>query len=472
MPKEPHIQDHWWALKNLQHLGSHCKVPELFRLLESFLANTGYFKRQWVRQEWHAARDLQISSGPYTFAFRTLVFVSDLMKEWWNTVGSFSIGTPNALSAYHILKADYLGQPSPLDNPSPFDHVWDIEAGTADSQVWTTLILESAFFDSTLPHDKIYAIVGMAKTKVATLAATRNHVNPDSIQPVSTENARLPMDYAKPISLVYRDVAAMLLRLSPYAHFMLSFRACERSVTDDFPSWFPSLSEPFSGIFQTETRGNRGVVVQDFDYDELLITVLGSTLAIVAAEDALPHQHTFEHALAQDIAQEETPFHRTGLRLYDNPAPPDEVSILHTICRRLVNVCRFSLVNLRVPRTSPQLAEGMSNLVALAPQHATAGDIVVELTGCLVFFLLRPLGTTRKDKFLFLGPVVVFYTRSEQFDDCSEQLDDRSERSDEHSEQFNDRTWRVGQWRQLSQDGQSWRDMNREENQSELYRLC
>lgn len=395
----PDDHNPWSALENRSH-GSACKLQELCDITDLFLAQTSWFGRQWIRQEVHAASDLQIFCGMYRFHFNSLVSISESLSRVRKRLTPGSLGVHNAFSAFQILHTDYRGREVPIGGHDPA------------SQVWTDMLLESAFFDSTLPQDKIFAVSGMVQATVR--ADPLINRGSKSRTPVKTG---LQVDYSRPLPLLYADVMKMLRELSPYMEILLCFRACHKVVIEDLPSWFPDFQKPASGVMWANyDRRRRGVYIQDYNQDNGTITVNGNALATVSSEDNLSHQASFHQALVENFPDEKVDLSALPLRLYGCQRGINGFLILPIACRRLMDECSFSLVGLRVlnEKSSDRQArfEGY-NLIALVPRAAIAGDILVELEGSSACFLLRP-SARRKGHYFFLGTVLVFYTKKEE----------------------------------------------------------
>ena len=398
----------WPAIESRIHKGN-CKLHELCEIEDSFLADTKWFSRQWVRQEVHAARDLQMFSGPYKFHFRTLELVSEYLIRSGREMRSLP-GPPDlhvAFSRYHILNSDYLrlGPSAYLRRPAS-------KVGPpSPSEVWTKLLFESAFFDSSLPHDKIYALIGMAKASIPTSRLSKHRLDFSS-----KEESDLRVDYTKPLPLVYRDVFEMLYRLSSSSQILLSFRACHRVVIDDVPSWFPDLESTPPGISWFEYHKQGGINIEDYDSEEGSITISGHILTQVTSENASRHQLSFEQAMAEGFPDENDALWAERLQFYGYQKSMKSLHCLSTACRRLFKTCSFSLVSLQKRDLTARRGDELLHppdydLVALAPRGSQAGDVVVEQEGSLAKILLRP-SARKKGKFVFLSPIIPFLITS------------------------------------------------------------
>jgi hypothetical protein len=383
----------WAVLENRSH-GQDCKLSEMCDLADRFLSDTVYFGRAWIRQEVHAARELQMFCGAYKFHFNSLVSVSESLARARSVSLPTSASMNASFSAFQILKADYVGRQTPIGGFDP------------ESQVWTDLLLESAFFDSTLPQDRIYAVLGMA---MATLRG--DPLISRAAKSRAAPRKALQVDYARKLPLVYADVMAMLGELSPHLEILLTFRTCHQVVIDDLPSWFPDFQSHPSGVIWTDfDRRARGILIDKYEIDGSL-TIQGTSLAVVSSGSAMQHLSTFQEALAGDFPDEKIDLSAIPLRLYGCQWGMNGLLVLPIACRRLMAQCSFSLVSVRACEAESSERQGNArplDLVALAPRATLAGDVLVQLHGSSACFLLRPSARVA-GKYFFLGPILLFY---------------------------------------------------------------
>lgn len=386
----------WEALENRSH-GIGCQLHDLHRITDEFLKETAWFRRAWIRQEVHAARDLQMFCGPYRFHFNSLTSISESLARAQSGFVPGSVGVHNSFSAFQILKADYIGRE------------WPVRGHAPESQIWTDMLLESAFFDSTLPQDKVYAVLGMAT------ATVRDNPSIKALN-LRTISKGLEVDYTKPLSLVYLNTMNMLRQMSPNLPILLAFRSCNNVVIDDLPSWFPDIRTAPSGVIWADhDMRRRGIFIEEYAEDGS-ITVCGDTFAAVGSEDPFRHQVTFQKALAENFPDEKVDLSALPLRLYGCHRGMNGLLILPIACRRLIEKCSFSLVNLQLTGQKPRESQDNKasfHLIALTPRATTVGDILTRLEGSSAAFLLRPSARIR-GRYYFLGPVLVFYAKREE----------------------------------------------------------
>ena len=116
----------------------------------SFFVSKPLFRRMWIRQEFLAARDLHFLCGTDSCDIDRLSDLIDNLKvESDRDCHPQASGQVQAALCYKYIRSDH--------------NVNNAEKGEIADLTWFQTIMRSTIYRATLPHDKIYAVLGIAK---------------------------------------------------------------------------------------------------------------------------------------------------------------------------------------------------------------------------------------------------------------------------------------------------------------------
>jgi len=220
----------------------------------------GQFERIWVVQEIVNAKRAIVHCGTFQFPWALL---GDVVHTLRSLKSDDVLGNPKAVTAITMMTDFQRERNSAVESSA---------AVPGESRL-LDLLEEFREFESTVPSDKIYALLALAGPN---------------------QRARVTIDYDKPSEQVFTEFAAEEIRagsLDVLTHCAWSAPACQLHLPSWVPDWTrPGAVEPFSfrGL-RCSAAGNTKAKILSLDDNGGTIELLGRILDKVCAVDDKAH---------------------------------------------------------------------------------------------------------------------------------------------------------------------------------------
>jgi hypothetical protein len=214
---------------------------------QTFITSRPFFQRTWIRQEVFAARKLNVICGSYVYSFKRFTNVLDQILPDQTTGSSKFVNsddpTARALLCYSYFRMDH-------------DKFYNISSINLHTVLFHT-VLRSAMYQSTLPQDKVYGVLGMMseQTKMAD-----NPYEPNEEDDIT--NGFPAPDYNKPVSLVYQDFVKHHMNKSRTLNCLSIFHKRALQGTD-LPSWAVDLRVDTPRYLVPGQLADWGIIYED-----------------------------------------------------------------------------------------------------------------------------------------------------------------------------------------------------------------
>ena len=383
----------------------------------TFITTRPFFQRTWIRQEIFAARTLRLICGRYNFPFKNFTeIVGQLLPEHTTDGGRFVTGKPDdngddnarALQCYSYFALDH-------------DKLYTITSINLHS-VWFHNVMRSAMYKSSLPHDKVFAVLGMSSWQTST-AESGSTMPPDPDADI-TRGFPAP-DYTKPASVVFQEFVKHHINVSQTLRCLSIFQ--DRSRQDpNLPSWTVDLRLDTPRYLSTQQLSCWGIEWEDeiprqrFSQHGIL-PLRGILVARLGRQtDAEPDPWAESYPreamlppspMLQGCNDSEEHWFPEEDYENDNPDAP-----LDQTLQLLQRDCGYTWMPLGehlapiVPQEDSLQWPGREEFHhhALVSEAAREGDVVVHLGGADVACVLRPAGGEGKEqRWTFLGPALL-----------------------------------------------------------------
>ncbi|KIX08696.1 uncharacterized protein Z518_03353 [Rhinocladiella mackenziei CBS 650.93] len=376
------------------------------------VTSRAFFRRTWIRQEFFAAQEMDIVCGKHVFSFPRLSNVLDQLLPEYATSPSRFIHDPDpasrALLCYSYFRSDYESQ--------------QMHQTREANSIWFYTIMRSAIYQSTLPQDKIFAVLGI----VTALTNQEANAKMDVEQWDATKGLP-PIDYTKPMSLVFQDFIKHTVNGSNNLKCLSIFENRGASGKD-LPSWTIDLRVDVPRYLVPEQMAYWGrdfveelrKTTLDFDQHNVL-PLHGRRIGTIGAPDSqkatcFPWSEDYPREviglaspmLESCLSAEESWFPEADNRDSEGQLA-QALARLQTQCAYLWKAmdCKSSVImpldGTHVPelRSRPKSERYHYAFVSDLVNH---GDILVHLNGASLPFVLRDAG---KGTFSFLGPAIL-----------------------------------------------------------------
>jgi len=390
-----------------------CRDPETRAAARNFIETKPWFQRTWVRQEAHASRKIVPMCGPHSCSYKAFERTMDeLMPDMADPLNSFdphrdpSEPVHKAKMIYALFKRDC-------------DTYHFPEKQMED--MWFHLIMRSTLYDSTLPHDKVYAVLGIV-AKMTKRGGQRWHVD------VLDSTETFPgIDYSKSVSIVFQDFTKHAINTSGHLGCLSIFQDREKVMggDDNLPSWAidlrrnaPRFKVPLE-MYSLSRSLKTSLIDQNYD-DHGRLRLWGRRMGTVSSVDS-----PWKDGLQREVSWRS----RSGglescFSTNDRWFPKEGNKGMEETFKILEKLCSYVWVEVApTPRRLyaelsrdgfEEFSEERHRCFAFASHQVWEGDLIVHLFGADVPFLLRYV---QDNEYIFLGPVVLVLGRIKKLKD-------------------------------------------------------
>lgn len=372
---------------------------EMRAAAQSLMETTPYFRRTWIRQEVHAASEVQIVCGPYACSFEDFALVmDDVLTGAQDTTNVFNPQMDpkdekyRAIMLYIFFKRDCDTYHFPEEEMS---------------NMWFRLIMRSTLYECSMAQDKVYGVLGI-------VAKMTRRGDPEYADRIDSTVGFPGVDYTKQVGQVYQDFVKHSINVSGNLD-ALSVFADRESMGEDLPSWVidlrtnvPRLVVPLE-MFDLWGRGDHGLEEQDYNEYGVLrlrgrrLGVIGSTIS--PFPDGLERQITGRHdpVLHSCFSSREMwePEKKGSKGMNETFKIIEEKcsyvwTTVEPVANRLYGDADFSGFDPTEHRCH-----------ALVSSKAKEGDIIIYLCGGSVPFVISPIVEGDVNPYRFLGPALL-----------------------------------------------------------------
>lgn len=219
-------------------------------LQEAPMLMPAQFERVWVIQEVARAKQVTLHIGSMTIGWDVFVSIIVTMRRFFLDIMIRPDAGPKAICLFNSLSTDLQG---------PVEDRMDL----------LTLLEETRGFKSSLPSDKIYAVMGMAK-----------------------DDEGVVVDYLSPPATVFENFTRQYMQNHDSIDILYHCVHSNIPATLDLPSWVPDWSrpgevEPFRIRTHRASAGGTKPPSFSFDVDNRGLRVKGFIVERVSAIDTL-----------------------------------------------------------------------------------------------------------------------------------------------------------------------------------------
>ncbi|KIW87021.1 uncharacterized protein Z519_12318 [Cladophialophora bantiana CBS 173.52] len=357
-----------------------------------------FFERQWIRQEYEAAEELSLVCGNCQTAISTFLRALQTLLSDYGASYEVVLSEPELISRawlrYTYFRSHFLS-----------------ESLINTSQNWFSTVMRGSVYAATLPHDKIFSILGIAARFQKDKTNLTSHVGR---KPWNITLGYPGIDYHKSVSLVFQDFIKFTINLEKTLA-CLAIVQDRSTIGPDLPSWAIDLrvDVPRCQLFSS---GIRGCKAQDFNNHGTLV-VLGQKVGRIGVpksqkKDICPFADDYPHQEEQNRALVDQPSLKDCLTQSESDLRmiPDSFPKVSRLIQRRCNytykeITMDTPVNFSRSQWCAWLFGRQRYTYALASSLVDDGDWLVLLQGSRCLFVLRQNSDNR---YTFLGPAICY----------------------------------------------------------------
>ncbi|KAF2277930.1 HET-domain-containing protein [Westerdykella ornata] len=367
---------------------------------QSFIETTPYFRRTWIRQEVHAASEVQLVCGPYACSFEDFaVVMDDLLAREQDATNLFdptrdpTEETYRAMMLYIFFKRDC----DTYHFPEEEMH-----------NMWFRLIMRSAMYECSMPQDKVYGVLGI----VAKM--TRSGAEEEYAERIDSTVGFPGVDYTKGVARVYQDFVKHAINGSGNLD-ALSVFVDRESVGEDLPSWAVDLRRNVPRIVvpleMFDLSAGEAYGLREQDYQEYgVLRLRGRRLGVIRSTVS-----PFENGLERRIRGPHEPRLHSCFSTREMWEPEkngdrgmDEAfQIIQDKCSYNWTTVEPVTTRLYGDADFADFDPTIHQCHALVSKMAKEGDIIVFLCGADVPFVIRRTVDVDEESYSFLGPALL-----------------------------------------------------------------
>jgi len=359
-----------------------------------------WFVRSWIRQELLAAKEVVVVCGRHSLSWYTLkrsaARLGHLRHKLSKESGVPISGPESTRQGLPIssLTRGWVNGQQLIGLIGNIRSIWYYHAGGL-----LELLMTSRNFEATDPRDKVYALLGLGRVPIQTYKQTD-----EAEHGTSTGAPRFPLDYSKPLTVVYQDTVKYFINRDRNLDILVLLLTTRNARSDvELPSWaldwrIPAVEIPItrhwdfittkfaaSGLHskaELQDHNDKGILrCKGFPVDRIaapldFTTSVSGMLSLLYREDPETVPRTSDGADPAAVTDQATRLERTNFAQRFDPSEH----------------------NTRCFRTE-------HGRVCLAPAGARLGDDIAVLLGGKHLFVLRNAG--RSGVYKTQGPCVL-----------------------------------------------------------------